>query len=98
MKSSRFKSAGIGAAIALVCCVAYLLLGPMHTSGEPEAAWAKIVFFPGIWVGTELWWKLSWPTPACQAAGVFTMMLVGAGLGAIIGRAGKRRSQGQRAK
>ena len=81
MKTPRLKSTGIGALVALLVCVGYLLFGPMGLFGEPEAAWAKVVFYPGIWMGWRAWEWFHSPQWFYMTVGVATMTLIGATFG-----------------
>ena len=86
MKPSLLKSAGIGAVVTLAICIVYLLLGPMEpVLRTPTAAWAKILFWPGIQLGQAVWDHFHSPFPVCWIVGVATMTLAGALLGLVIG-------------
>ena len=86
MKRSLLKSAAVGAVVLLVISVAYLILGPMEpVLRTPTAAWAQIVFWPGIQAGQAVWDHWHWPILACWTVGVLTMTLIGALLGLAVG-------------
>ena len=86
MKASPLKSAVVGATVALVISVGYLVLGPMEpVLRTPTAAWARILFWPGIQSGQAVWDHFHAPILVCWTAGVATMTLAGALLGLLIG-------------
>ena len=86
MKASPLQTAVVGATVALVISVGYLVLGPMEpVLRTPTAAWARILFWPGIQSGQVVWDHFHAPILVCWTVGVATMTLAGALLGLIIG-------------
>jgi len=83
VKDSGISCLVLGALLALSTSVTYLLCGPKDLFGIPDPAWARALFFPGIYVGT-LTWEVIHSTPVGYVTGVLTMTLVGALLGGIL--------------
>ncbi len=73
----------LGALAAFIASVAYLLVGPLDALGSPRPAWARILFYPAMVVGTLTWQHISSAVPVCHAMGVLTMTTLGAALGAV---------------
>ncbi len=81
MQATCLSSALVGALVALLASGGYLLFGPLGLFGEPEASWAQVVFYPGVWAA---WRTFDWfhsPRWLYTTVGVATMVVCGAVLG-----------------
>jgi ABC-type branched-subunit amino acid transport system permease subunit len=86
MKVKPFKSACIGAVIAMVICTLYLLHGPLEpVLRTPEPLWAQIVFWPGIYAGQHAHDEFHLSVNTSYVIGSIAMTVVGGLLGFAIG-------------
>ena len=90
MKSALLKSAGLGALLALAGSTAYVFFGPVDMLGIPEPRWAQILFWPGIYAGTQAWNYLSNSEPVIYVAAFLAMTLTGGLLGLVLGWLARR--------
>ena len=74
----------LGAAVALIASLTYVICGPKDFLGFPEPLWARIVFMPGSVAGQATYQYLSHSMATCYAVAIAATTLVGAVVGLML--------------
>jgi hypothetical protein len=84
MKNYAFTFSALFALMCLLATLGYVLFGPKDMFGIPDPQWARVLFYPGVLAGLLVGEHVTSARPACYAAAIVAMTVVGALLGAAV--------------